>query len=167
MSRTIEMHIPGFQEGIEGEYFRVKRLHPDAQIPFWAMDSSVGMDISAYLKTETGRSNTWMIPPRTTRKIPTGVAVMAPRGHFILCCSRSGMAEGSLFVANSPGVIDPDYTGEIIVLLFNGSDMPQYIKHEDRIAQLVVLPISNYRILEVSTLPKTGRGDKGFGSTGE
>jgi dUTP pyrophosphatase len=87
-------------------------------------------------------------------------------GHVILVCSRSGFAVRGIFVANAPGIVDPDYTGEIQVILFNGSTEPHYVKHGDRIAQVLVVPFLANDIVEVDAFDTTARGDKGFGSTG-
>lgn len=149
------------------DHVQVRRLYKDAMLPFRAMGNSIGLDVSAYLKTETGRHNSMLIPACSTRAVPTGLCLFAPQGHTLLVCSRSGMATRSMFVANAPGVVDPDYTGEIIVLLFNGGMEAQYVRHEDRIAQVLVVPLPYVPCVEVGELPKTERGDKGFGSTGQ
>lgn len=142
------------------------KLHPEAQVPFRAYNESAGYDLSACLLTETGRPNNLIIPPRMTRAISTGLALRPPPGHLILICSRSGMAQKSIFVSNSPGVVDPDYTGEIKVLLFNGGLESFYVKHEDRIAQALVIPFAKLPLVERVGLSATERGDRGFGSSG-
>jgi len=145
----------------------VKRLYADATMPRRAFPSSAGLDICAYLKTETGRLNKRMISVRQTVLIPTGIAIRPPDGFITLCCSRSSYAEKSILVANSPGIIDPEYTGEVKVLLFNGGFEPYFVEHDHRIAQLVIVPGHLFAIREVRMLPQTERGDKGFGSTGQ
>jgi dUTP pyrophosphatase len=145
----------------------VKCLYPDSILPRKAFETSAGLDICAYLKTETGRPNKRMISVRQTVMIPTGIAIRPPAGYVTLCCSRSGTAAKSILVANSPGVIDPDYTGEVKVLLFNGGFEPYYIEHEHRIAQLVIVPYPAVALRVVGSLPKTERADRGFGSTGK
>lgn len=122
-----------------------------------------------------------MIPAKATRAIPTGLIISSPgivgtvhdymAVHYnALVCSRSGMArEKSIFVTNSPGVIDPDYRGEVLVLLYNGGHEAQYIEHNDRIAQIILIPIPVPRIEESSFNlgdEATTRGASGFGSTG-
>lgn len=146
-----------------------KRLHPEASAPFRAYGSeSVGWDLAACLISDTGRENTRVVPPHATVAIPTGLALRPPPDHAILVCSRSGLAKHSVFVANAPGVIDPGYTGEIQVLLFNGSMEPYYVKHGHRIAQALVAPIAVTTFLqEVEVLPETSRGGRGFGSSGQ
>lgn len=145
---------------------KFKRLHSDAKLPRRWSEESVGYDIHAYCVSETGRPNTVLLPPRTTRNVSTGLLVEPPPGHFVMVCSRSGLAKHSIVVANAPGIIDPDYRGEIMVLLYNGGHESHYLKHEDRIAQLVVVPVTPIEILEVNELSTTGRGAAGFGSTG-
>lgn len=153
-----------------------KRLHPEATMPTRGSPGSVGLDLYAHLLTEQGRPNTALIPPRTTKNIPTGLAVLVPTTvskdlnsarWYAQVVSRSGMAANSIFVANAPGIIDPDYTGELKVLLYNGGHEAHYVKHGDRIAQLLLTasPIFTARWLDIE-MPKTERGEKGFGSTG-
>jgi len=142
------------------------KLKLDANLPHRGMEQSVGLDLHAYLMSETGRPNTLMIPPHTTRKVPTGLAMRPPPGHAILVCSRSGLASGGIFVTNGPGVVDPDYRGEILVLLHNGTHIPYYVKHEDRIAQILVIPVPIVPFEEIDALDVTARADAGFGSTG-
>lgn len=142
------------------------KLHPDAQVPFLAYNESAAWDLSACMLTGTGRPNNTILPPNFTRKIPTGLALRPPEGHLVLICSRSGMASKSIFVANSPGVVDPTYTGEIEILLYNGGMESFHVKHGDRIAQALILPFARCRIIEAESLSQTERGGKGFGSTG-
>jgi dUTP pyrophosphatase len=146
----------------------IKRMFADVKMPFRGTPNSIGLDLHAFLLTESGRPNTALIPPKTTRGISTGVIAAPPPGHALFVCSRSGLAkQNSIFVTNSPGVVDPDYRGEIIVLLYNGGHEAYYVRHGDRIAQLVCLPAA---VVEVAELPNmdlsTQRGAAGFGSTG-
>lgn len=146
------------------EYYK---LHSGASEPFRAYGDSVGYDLSAYLLTETGRPNSTLLPPSQTKAIATGLALRAPPGHFIMVCSRSGLAQQSLFVANAPGIIDPSYTGEVKVLLYNGGFQTHRVQHGDRIGQVVILPFAALSLLEVKEpFTSDARGDKGFGSSG-
>lgn len=145
---------------------KFKRLDPDAQLPQTWTEGSVGMDLHAFALTEERRPNTILLPPRTTRNIGTGLLIEPPPGYFLMVCSRSGVAKDSIFVANQPGIIDPDYRGEVRILLYNGSHESRYIKHGDRIAQLVAVPATLLEAIEVSELSQTDRGELGFGSTG-
>lgn len=149
---------------------KITKIHPDAKLPRIATPESIGADVYAYLKTESGRANKLVIPPGTTRMVPTGVVGLAQPPFSILVCSRSGLAASrALFVTNSPGVIDPDYRGEIKILLHNGGFENQWIEHGDRIAQLILVPIPIPDVSESELdlrLIDSHRGDKGFGSTG-
>lgn len=141
-------------------------LAPGAKEPYRGYDESVGLDLYAMILGEGGRPNRAILPPRTTRTIQTGVHVLPPPGHAILVCSRSGLARQSIFVTNAPGMVDPDYRGEILVLLYNGGHETQYIMHEQRIAQMLVVPVPLVEMVRVDSFPPSQRGDAGFGSTG-
>lgn len=146
------------------------RLYKDVEMPTRGTKWSIGIDLKAYIKSSEGRSLKTVIPPQTTRVISTGlVAILQGLDTAMFVCSRSGMATKGLFVANAPGVIDPDYRGELKVILHNGSTENQWVSDGDRIAQIVVLPAILPEICETAfdlrTL-ETERGDKGFGSTG-
>jgi len=145
---------------------QIRKLHSMAQLPIRSMGGSAGYDLHAFLLTETGRETKRVVPPRNVVAIPCGIALLPPAGCTTLICSRSGLATKGLMVANAPGVIDPDYTGEIQVLLFNGGFESYYVQHGDRIAQFIILPLRVFPLLEVDSLPETERGDAGFGSTG-
>jgi dUTP pyrophosphatase len=147
---------------------QVKKLHPAAKLPVRGTPNSIGLDIHAHTLTETGRENTILIPPRITRLIPTGLVVVPPEGWAIFVCSRSGLALKSIFVTNSPGVVDPDYRGELQILLYNGNHESYYVKHQDRIAQIVLLATAlPLAVAEIGgELAQTVRGTAGFGSTG-
>lgn len=142
------------------------RLSPTAILPIRAYQESAAFDLSANLIRSDGRHSTASLGPGTTSLVPTGLAFRPPHGYCALICSRSGMATQGVFVANAPGVVDPDYTGEIKVILINGGLSPQYIKHGDRIAQMMIIPFIAPELREVLSFPETIRGEKGFGSTG-
>lgn len=166
----------------------LKLLYPEAQLPTQAYPGSVGWDLSAYCLDLNGKANTISLMPGQTKRIRTGlqfggfttgayapleeggagpVGGSAPVPFFAMICSRSGMAQKSLFVANAPGIIDPDYRGEIEVLLFNGLPGPQYIRHGDRIAQLVCAQAHSFSLSTTERVSETVRGEKGFGSSGK
>jgi dUTP pyrophosphatase len=145
----------------------VFRLDPRAKLPRRANDGAIGFDVHAFLVSETGQPLTRTLHQRGTVAVSTGLVLRPPPGYYVQCCSRSGLAKSSVFVANSPGIIDPDYSGELIILLFNGGFETQYVKHEQRIAQLILTPAVEGEIFELpSAPPSTGRGTAGFGSTG-
>jgi dUTP pyrophosphatase len=145
---------------------KLKRLHHDAILPHQGTEGSVGYDLHAYILSSSGRPDKKIIGAKTTMNIPTGIAIEAPDGYFTAVCSRSGLAKDSLSVCNSPGIVDPDYRGEIRVLLYNGGYEWRTIHHEDRIAQLVFFPAIYANLIEVPELSQTERGEKGLGSTG-
>jgi len=146
---------------------RYLRIHGAATPPSRAYKNSAAWDLSACLYTKEGHPYTITIPPNSTRSIPTGLVLLPPPEHYILICSRSGMAIRSIFIANAPGVIDPDYTGEIKALLYNGGMEPQYVKNGDRVAQAILIHQPQCELEEAHEAPKeTERGSKGFGSTG-
>jgi dUTP pyrophosphatase len=128
-----------------------------------ATDLSVGFDLRACFAEETAR-----IPARSRLFIPAGISVQ-PRSPGIagFVYSRSGLgARGGLTVAQGVGIIDPDYTGEILVPLLNTSGEDRFVKRGERIAQLVFQPVVRPRWEETARLPPTGRGAGGFGHTG-
>lgn len=154
---------------------KLRKLHPEVLLPAQGTPGSIGLDLHAHLLTEHGRPNNQLLPAHATRLIPTGLqiepcATQVDSGdvHWLVTvCSRSGLAAKSLFVANAPGIIDPDYSGEIKILLYNGSMVSTHIHHGDRIAQLVCLSATLPELLEVEEiLETTVRGKKGMGSTG-
>jgi dUTP pyrophosphatase len=143
------------------------RLHPEAKLPTRGSEESVGLDLYAFCLTETGRTKHVLIPPRNTVKVETRIAAVPPPKTFLTVCSRSGLAAShSIFAANAPGIIDPDFRGEICILLFNGGLTSYYVTHGDRVAQLVCFPALLPDVQEVTQINKTDRGGKGFGSTG-
>jgi dUTP pyrophosphatase len=145
---------------------KFKKLHPGASIPRRHSELAIGLDLHAFCLDTNGRTNHVIVAPHSTRTIPTGIAI-EPIDCYVFVCSRSGLASKSLFVANAPGIIDPDYRGEIKVLLFNGGHETAYIRHEDRIAQLIPFQHSfPIETEEVEELTPTERGTSGFGSTG-
>jgi dUTP pyrophosphatase len=146
-------------------------VHPEfeAKLPIQGSAASVGLDIYSYCISENGTPNSVMIPPGASRPVNTGLVVIPPPGYWLGLYSRSGMASWTnpVFVANAPGVIDPDYRGELKVLLYNGGHQTVWIKHEQRIAQLILheyhAPAIEWGKGQPST---TERGVAGFGSTG-
>lgn len=145
---------------------RFKKLHPQAQIPKAWSPGAIGYDVHAYLMSEKGIALKTMIPPHTTSNIGTGLLIEPPPGFFIFVCPRSGFGKYSISITNSPGIIDPDYRGELRVLMYNGGIESFYVEHGMRIAQLVAMPVYRLPIAEATHLSPTERGDRGFGSTG-
>lgn len=142
---------------------KVVKLRENAKIPFRATVGSAGMDLSACLDAPV------TIAPGELKKIPTGIAIGLPGPDTVgLIFARSGLAvKHGVTLSNSVGVIDSDYTGELIVGLCNVGNEPYTIQPEERIAQLVVMPVLTPRIAVVDELHQTARGTGGFGSTGK
>ena len=141
----------------------VKRLRPAALLPRRATAGSAGYDLFACLEEAL------VIPAGETRMVPTGIAidVGSPElAAFIF--ARSGIAvKHGVAPANCVGVVDSDYRGEVMVGLHNHSDKDYTIQPEERVAQLVLMPVAVPEVEEVEELSDTGRGAGGFGSTGK
>jgi dUTP pyrophosphatase len=107
------------------------------------------------------------LKPGKRTLVPTGFQMAIPQGYEAQIRPRSGLAyKNGITMLNSPGTIDSDYRGEVKVLAINHGDEPFTIAHGDRIAQIVIAPVSQAVIKEVQTLDETERNDGGFGSTG-
>ena len=143
---------------------QIKKLHERAKLPTAGSQYAAGYDLYACLNGDEAVT----IPPHTTVKIGSGIAVALPEGTFGAVFARSGLAsrEG-LRPANCVGVIDCDYRGECIIAVHNDSGEVRIVHHGDRIAQLVLMPYLPMKFEEVSELPATARGAGGFGSTGK
>ncbi|MGR3409625.1 MAG: dUTP diphosphatase [Paracoccus sp. (in: a-proteobacteria)] len=154
MARKLgEMEILGF-----------KRLpdNKDLPLPTYETEGAAGMDLRACLP---GGAVT--IDPGGIALIPIGFAVELPAGTEMQIRPRSGLAtKHGLLIPNSPGTVDADYRGPVQVGILNAGQGAYTINHGDRVAQAVIAPILRPRIVEVTALSTTNRGDKGFGSTG-
>nr|WP_314256021.1 dUTP diphosphatase [uncultured Devosia sp.] len=107
------------------------------------------------------------IAPGDYAKVPTGLAMALPEGYEGQVRPRSGLAaKHGVTVLNSPGTVDADYRGEIMVLLINHGKEPFALRRGERIAQMVVAPVSTVTLVGVETLDETARGEGGHGSTG-
>jgi dUTP pyrophosphatase len=108
------------------------------------------------------------LPPGGRVDVPIGLAVAIPPGHAGLVVPRSGLARrAGVTVANAPGLIDAGYRGELLVVLVNHGAESLHVEPGDRVAQLVVTPVTLPRAVLVDALPASdGRGQGGFGSTG-
>lgn len=129
--------------------------------PQYGSDLAAGFDFNAAI------SEPVIIQPGETKLIPTGIAVALPASIALLPVPRSGLAlKFQIGLANSPGVVDADYTGEIGALVQNLGTLPFMVRPADRIAQGII--VDTYRALwnTVDELPVTGRGEGGYGSTG-
>lgn len=107
------------------------------------------------------------IPPGTHKLVRTGTQVAIPQGMVGLVCSRSGLANKfGVAVKNSPGIVDPDYIGDVGVILENSGQENFHYEAGHRIAQLLVLEVPEVTLINSETLTSDERGDKGFGSSG-
>ena len=139
------------------------KLGREVPYPYYASSGAAAMDIHACLDDDV------TIQPGQRVMIPTGLAIALPdAGYVALIFARSGLGvKHGIVPANCVGVIDADYTGELLVSLQNTFDTPYTVRHGDRIAQLVLTPIFTPPIQEVEELAATGRGEGRFGSTGK
>lgn len=141
---------------------KIKKLYDDAKLPYHGSEQAAGYDAFAYLPSKIA------IPPHTTIKIGTGLAIQIPEGYRLEIMARSGIAtKEGLRPANCVGLVDSDYRGEIIVPIHNDTNNIQYILPDERIAQLVISEIAYWDIETVDTIEDTERDTGGFGSTGK
>lgn len=144
------------------DQIRIKRLRPQAKLPTYGTEYAAGADLYACL------SEPVTIAPGETAWIPTGIAMEVPAACAGLIFARSSMgAKRGLAPANKVGVIDPDYRGEVQVVLHNHSSAVQTVEPGERIAQLVIVPVFTPGFVEAEELSDTVRGNGGFGSTGK
>jgi dUTP pyrophosphatase len=134
----------------------------DLPLPGYASEDAAGMDLLAAVIESIE------LAPGARMLIPTGVSIALPKGYEAQVRPRSGLAlNHGIGLLNSPGTIDADYRGEIGVILINHGETPFVIARGDRIAQLVVAPVTRLVWAESEKLPESGRGKGGFGSTGK
>lgn len=143
----------------------VRRLPHGADLPLPAYETAgaAGMDLRAAL----GTGESLKLAPSGHALVPTGLMLQLPDGFEGQVRPRSGLAaKFGVTVLNAPGTIDSDYRGEVKVILINHGRESFVISHGDRIAQLVVAPVTRARLTETASLDETLRGAGGFGSTG-
>ena len=147
---------------------RIARVRPDRDadlpLPKVGTPGSAGVDLHAALEEDL------CLEPGDRASVPTGIAVAIPPGYEGQVRARSGLARRyGLTIPNAPGTIDSDYRGEIQVILYNVGSEPFVIRRGERIAQLVIAPVTQPTFVEVETpeaLGETARGGGGFGHTG-
>ena len=140
----------------------IKKLDPKVTLPSYRTKGASGMDLMAFVKEKI------VIKPQTSALIPTGLSVAFSEDYEIQIRPRSGLAaKNNISVLNTPGTIDSDYRGELKIIIFNHSKHDFVVNNNDRIAQMVLTPIAKMELEEANELPKTLRGEGGFGSTGK
>ena len=140
----------------------VKRLDTKVKLPEYKTNGSSGMDLMAFVK------NPIKIAPNTLELIPTGLSIAIPENLEIQIRPRSGLAvKSSIGILNTPGTIDSDYRGELKIILFNHGNKDFIVNNNDRVAQMVLMPILKMELEEVDQLPESITGSGGFGSTGK
>ena len=146
--------------GIRSVQVEVCRLDTGLPLPSYAHEGDAGLDLYA--------ASTLTLEPLERALVPTGLAVAIPDGYAGFIQPRSGLAiRSGLSFANTPGLIDSHYRGEIRVVAINlDPDTPIHIQRGDKIAQLVIQPVALAELVEVASLDATARGEGGFGSTG-
>ena len=141
---------------------QVRKLDPRAPLPSYQTADAAGMDLAAF----TPDAEVSIAPGRIAL-IRTGISIAVPRGHEAQVRPRSGLAsKHGITLPNSPGTIDADYRGEVLVPLINLGRESFVVTHGLRIAQMVVAPVVHVEVEEVTELGSTARGEGGFGSTG-
>jgi len=143
---------------------KIRRLRSASvnQLPCYMTDHSAGMDLYAELTEEI------VLLPGERTLVPTGIALELPDGYEVQIRPRSGLAlRNGITLVNTPGTIDPDYRGEIAVIVINHGTETFSIKSGDRIAQMVFSRFIRVTFTEVTELGETSRGEGGFGHTGK
>jgi dUTP pyrophosphatase len=141
--------------------FKVKILREGVTLPKYQTDHSAGLDLCACIDKDI------ILMPGERVLVPTGISIELPDGYEAQVRPRSGLAiNHGVTVLNSPGTIDPDYRGEVKVILINLGKEPFVIKNGMRIAQMVISKFERVEVEVVEELSQTRRGEGGFGSTG-
>jgi dUTP pyrophosphatase len=140
---------------------RVTLLPHAVGAPAYATEHAAGMDLRAAVEEEL------TLFPGRVAAVPTGIQIEIPSGYEGQVRGRSGLAlRHAIGLPNAPGTIDSDYRGEVTVLLLNWGPEPYVVKRGDRIAQLVIAPVTQARVEVADSLSESARGSGGFGHTG-
>ena len=140
---------------------KIKKLREDAIIPKYMTDAAAGMDL--YSANDEGI----LLDPGKRAMIPTGIAIALPKGYEAQIRPRSGLAiRHGISLVNTPGTVDADYRGEIMVLMINHGDKSYVVSKGTRIAQMLIKKIYHPKIVVSDSLDETKRGEGGFGHTG-
>lgn len=145
------------------EILKIKKVRENAKVPQRATEGSAGLDLCAAIDEPV------LLKKGATAVIPTGIAIALTASNYgAFVFARSGLAvKHGIGLLNSVGVIDSDYRGEIMVGVINQIDEEYTIQPGERIAQMVIMPVSTMPVEEVCELEETERGAGGFGSTGK
>jgi dUTP pyrophosphatase len=140
----------------------IKKLLPEVELPSYKTLGASGMDLMAFIKSSI------ILKPKTSTLVPTGLTMAFSEDYEVQIRPRSGLAaKSNISILNTPGTIDSDYRGEIKVIIYNHGDKDFVINNKDRIAQMILTPVIKMEFEETNDLPKTVRGEGGFGSTGK
>jgi dUTP pyrophosphatase len=140
----------------------IKKLDPNVQLPAYKTVGASGMDLMAFINKSI------KLAPNSSCIVPTGISVAFAKDYEIQIRPRSGLAaKNSITVLNTPGTIDSDYRGEIKIILFNHSNDEFIINNNDRVAQMILVPVVKMELEQTNDLPDTMRGEGRFGSTGK
>lgn len=140
---------------------RIQKLRPDAVVPRYMSALAAGLDLCAALDAPV------VVRPGERVAISTGLAFALPPGYEGQLRPRSGLAKHhGVTLVNSPGTLDADYRGPLMILLINHGHEPVTIEPGHRVAQMVIAPVVQAELIEVDELDATERGAGGFGSTG-
>jgi len=140
---------------------KVKKLHPRAVIPVYMTEHAAGMDLCTVIDVPV------VLAPGERALLPTGLAMEIPPGYEGQVRPRSGLAlKKGIALVNSPGTIDADYRGEIGIIIINLGDQPVEFLPGDRVAQLIIAPVTRAALVEADTLNDSVRSSGGFGHTG-
>ncbi len=144
------------QEKLE-TVLKVKKIFKDAELPEYALNTDIGIDIRA--------NETVVVPVSEQKTIKTGLAIEIPEGHVGLIRDRAGIIT-KMGVHTAAGTFDPAYRGEVSIVLVNCGEQDVEVEKGMRIAQMIILPVTKAKIQEVKELSSTERGERGFSSTG-
>ena len=141
---------------------RILKIKSEGTCPVYATDGSAGVDLYC------NNQETIIAKPNQVVKVPTGLKMQIPEGYFGAIYPRSSAGiKMRVKLANSTGIIDSDYRGEVILFLINEGDKDLEIKKGDRLVQMIIQPYLRVEIQEVDELTETLRGEGGIGSTGK
>jgi len=142
---------------MEKSILEVKKISEDAELPKYSLPSDVGLDLVCIENVS--------FMPTEKKEVKTGIMVKIPKGHVGLIRDRAGIVS-KINLHTFAGTFDPDYRGEVTVILKNLGDVEVEIEKGMKIAQLVILPVKSVEVKEVEEMDETQRGSKGFGSSG-